>query len=608
MSTYRSRFFSLSSASATILLLSAGCDTSVGGMAPGGLPAPNAQDVAGVQGPPGPPGPRGPQGPPGSNATVTAGDGIIVNNGEVALDTAFTDMRYWKLDGNAGTDPANNFLGTTDNQPLDLRVNNRRALRLQPAMHDVPSQPGVSFVGVNTIGGYDGNSVEAGVVGATVFGGWELNDNGVVTPVSNAVMADFGAIGGGSFNRIETRMVAGQTVGQSSAIAGGSGNTTSENYAFIGGGIGNDAEGGVSVIAGGQQNKVTGNYGSILGGAGNEATTLATVCGGQSHDALGQFSFVGGGSNNETAGSGATIGGGFDNVANGEAAAVPGGRGNWANGAQSFAAGYQARAIHSGSFVWADSGRGNVLTSSYGPNQFFVATTGGIRMTRANSLSGLSTTNTNAAVMIEKLDSGGEALWIRQRLPEDTIPVIKMHRSPGGDNDFVQGLDWSPPNNPVQKFHINKNGTFVAGSDFAEALPVVGDPGDYEPGDVVVMSERPARHVEKCRTASDTRVVGIFSTRPGVLGAEKGNGETRVDTADIPVAIIGIVPTKVCDENGPIRPGDLLTTSSTPGHAMRARTLVVEGVEIHPAGAILGKAMEPLTKGRGKIRVLVTLQ
>jgi hypothetical protein len=71
---------------------------------------------------------------------------------------------------------------------------------------------------------------------------------------------------------------------------------------------------------------------------------------------------------------------------------------------------------------------------------------------------------------------------------------------------------------------------------------------------------------------------------------------------EIPLAIVGIVPCKVTTENGPIAAGDLLVTSSLPGHAMKGtdRTRMV--------GAIIGKAFEPLEQGEGIIQVLVTLQ
>jgi hypothetical protein len=71
---------------------------------------------------------------------------------------------------------------------------------------------------------------------------------------------------------------------------------------------------------------------------------------------------------------------------------------------------------------------------------------------------------------------------------------------------------------------------------------------------------------------------------------------------EVPLAVVGIVPCNVTAENGPIMPGDLLVTSSTPGHAMkgtdRGRML----------GAVVGKALQPLEKGTGVIQVLLTLQ
>ena len=65
---------------------------------------------------------------------------------------------------------------------------------------------------------------------------------------------------------------------------------------------------------------------------------------------------------------------------------------------------------------------------------------------------------------------------------------------------------------------------------------------------------------------------------------------------------LGSAPTscKVSAENGPIHAGDLLVTSSTPGHAMRA--------DNPPRGTVLGKALETHKSGTGLIQVLVTLQ
>jgi hypothetical protein len=74
------------------------------------------------------------------------------------------------------------------------------------------------------------------------------------------------------------------------------------------------------------------------------------------------------------------------------------------------------------------------------------------------------------------------------------------------------------------------------------------------------------------------------------------------------LAIAGRVLCKVDATYGAIAPGDLLTTSPTPGHAMRATPVNIEGVEFYRPGTILGKALESWTEGRGLIQILVTLQ
>ena len=84
--------------------------------------------------------------------------------------------------------------------------------------------------------------------------------------------------------------------------------------------------------------------------------------------------------------------------------------------------------------------------------------------------------------------------------------------------------------------------------------------------------------------------------------SERGIDEDLSDR--IPMAVVGIMPTKVSTENGPIERGDLLVTSDTPGHAMRADPVVVNGMEIYPSGAVLGKALEPFQEDTGLIEVL----
>jgi hypothetical protein len=157
-------------------------------------------------------------------------------------------------------------------------------------------------------------------------------------------------------------------------------------------------------------------------------------------------------------------------------------------------------------------------------------------------------------------------------------------------------------------FRVDGNGTVHAnggfrpfGADFAESVAVKDGAEHYAPGDVLMIDASGERRLSPSQTPYSTLVAGIYSTRPGVVASQH-----RVDEAlpnnEVPLAVIGIVPCKVTAENGPIAPGDLLVSSSMPGHAMkgtdRARML----------GAVVGKALEPLREGTGLIQVLVTLQ
>ena len=74
------------------------------------------------------------------------------------------------------------------------------------------------------------------------------------------------------------------------------------------------------------------------------------------------------------------------------------------------------------------------------------------------------------------------------------------------------------------------------------------------------------------------------------------------------VAQSGRVRVKVDAIYGAIAPGDLLSTSPTPGHAMRSDPLHLGELSWHRPGTVLGKALEPLRMGRGEILVLITLQ
>jgi hypothetical protein len=150
-------------------------------------------------------------------------------------------------------------------------------------------------------------------------------------------------------------------------------------------------------------------------------------------------------------------------------------------------------------------------------------------------------------------------------------------------------------------------GTQNSGADLAEMFDVEGSKNEYEPGDVLVISEDTDRTVEKSDAANSTRVAGVYATKPGVILTEKNLDESL--EALVPMGVVGVIPTKVCLENGAIKRGDLLVTSSRKGHAMKAIPANINGILIYPTGAILGKALENFSGSEtGLIKVLVNVK
>lgn len=144
-------------------------------------------------------------------------------------------------------------------------------------------------------------------------------------------------------------------------------------------------------------------------------------------------------------------------------------------------------------------------------------------------------------------------------------------------------------------------GTQNFGADLAEAFDVSGTADEYEPGDVLVIATNADRTVEKSSGAYSTLVAGVYATRPGVLLTEEDIDSDLSGT--VPMGVVGVIPTKVCDQNGVIRRGDLLVTSSIAGHAMKADMKKLR------TGQVIGKALEEFNgKGTGKIKVLVNVK
>jgi hypothetical protein len=281
--------------------------------------------------------------------------------------TALADS--WSLTGNAGTIPGTNFLGTTDNTALEVKVSGRRALRLEPADDAGRFAP-------NVIGGHASNTAASGVAGATIGGGY-----------TNWTSGDYATVAGGLFNNAY----------HDASVGGGSTNVAKGDASTIAGGSSNAANGPYSVVGGGVQNATVRLYSAVAGGAGNTAAgDSSTVAGGNSNTAGSYSATVAGGYSNTANGTYSSVAGGGSNMATGTFSTVPGGAQNKAGGAYSFAAGRQAKAIYNGSFVWADDRPFNV--QSFGLNMFTARATGGVRFISAiSSTTGAATAGVNLA-------------------------------------------------------------------------------------------------------------------------------------------------------------------------------------------------------------------
>ncbi len=224
--------------------------------------------------------------------------------------------------------------------------------------------PGHTNTGADAFVAGTGNTVSGA---EATIGGGSNNQAGGMSSV----------IGGGSDNYVDGAALSG-------TIAGGSSNWISQQYGTVGGGYDNTASDTASTAAGGSQNFAGGAYSAVGGGQSNFSLgDWATVAGGKSNSASGSSASLGGGQFNSSDGQFATVSGGYFNGASGNYATVAGGRENWASGEYSFAAGRSARALATGTFVWADAS--GLANESNTPNSFNIRAASGFNMIANNS-------------------------------------------------------------------------------------------------------------------------------------------------------------------------------------------------------------------------------
>ena len=613
----------------------------------------------------------------------------------------------WSLTGNSGTSPGTNFLGTTDDNPLYMKVNNQTVVRLFPGL-DSP----------NIIAGSDYNDFNSSHSGITIGGGGSSSS-------PNSSWGNFSTISGGEGNQIN---------GEYAAIGGGS-NNSAYLFAAVSGGSGNLANE-YSAVGGGSNNSIDGYY--------------STIAGGQNNTVLNEWSVIGGGLNNSATSAVATIGGGNANVASGFASTVPGGEYNLATEDFTFAAGRYAEANHVGTFIWSDSS--DHVFSSTGENQFLINASGGVGIGteepdeelhifgvvpgikfeasdyvvdnwsewainghpnsfnifeyrhRENSdlnltrfkmdedgyyfrygdvgigtddpQSQLHLASSSPYMQIEDYDGGSTWLmgvngteqifrlmehyyvdssprWTDRLVVEQggnvgigtSDPNRDLHIRSGlpyiiyDDTDAEGSTIWETgvwgeywdfdyvineidSGDSITRFIIEEGGDVgigttspderlevvgtiqaeaikISGGDLAEPFEINGAP---EAGMVVSIDPDNPGQLRIADTAYDHMVAGCVSgandLNPGVLMYQDAG-----DAGDsFPVALSGRVYCWADASYGAIQPGDLLTTSGTPGHVM----LVSDHAQAQ--GAIIGKAMSSLESGQGLVLVLVTLQ
>jgi len=139
------------------------------------------------------------------------------------------------------------------------------------------------------------------------------------------------------------------------------------------------------------------------------------------------------------------------------------------------------------------------------------------------------------------------------------------------------------------------------GSDLAEPFAITHKKQRVAEGNVVVIDDKNPGHLTLTDRPYDTRVAGVVSGANGVNPGIQMRQDGLLD-GDQNVALTGRVYVQADTSNGPIEPGDMLTTSDTPGVAMKVTD------HVRAQGAILGKAMSSLQDGHGMVLVLVTLQ
>ena len=177
--------------------------------------------------------------------------------------------------------------------------------------------------------------------------------------------------------------------------------------------------------------------------------------------------------------------------------------------------------------------------------------------------------------------------------------VLLISLAPNSGITGGQGEDGQQEHRQHATVHRERAAMTARQSDLAE--PFAMSHSGVEPGSVVVIDEDHPGKLRRSTRAYDKKAAGIVSGANGIRPRITMVQEDKLEAGEN-VALSGRVYAHADAAYGEIKPGDLLTTSDTPGHAMKVTA------HDQAQGAILGKAMSGLKTGKGMVLVLVTLQ
>lgn len=185
-----------------------------------------------------------------------------------------------------------------------------------------------------------------------------------------------------------------------------------------------------------------------------------------------------------------------------------------------------------------------------------------------------------------RFEPGGANIWLGGNGQDGSLFLFRKD----GDNKTID--------NCTIRLDAASGDINLNNADCAEDFDIAETEGAV-PGAVMVIDE--GGKLRPSREAYDKRVAGVLSGagdfKPGIVLDKKQTGGDR-----LPVALVGKVYCHADAQFSAIEVGDLLTTSATPGHAMKATD------PLRAFGAVIGKALRPLQSGRGLIPILIALQ